>query len=101
MNGDLFEVYMDLPLGYLKQEQIDNQGEKLVCLLHRSIYGLKQALRQWFSKFSQALVLYGFSQSKSDYSLFTKGSNSSFVALLVYVDDIIISVSDLNAIEGL
>lgn len=91
---------MDLPLGY-KHGNVISEGEKLVCRLHKSIYGLKQASRQWFDKFSRALLLLGFCQAKSDYSLFTKGSGESFVALLVYVDDIIIAGRSSSVINSL
>ena len=95
LNGDLFEeVYMDLPLGY------HTKGENLVCKLKKSIYGLRQASRQWFHKFSSAIINAGFTQSKSDYSLFYTGSGDSYVALLVYVDDIIITSKDPAAITN-
>lgn len=92
---------MDLPLGYCKKNTDLEKGEQLVCKLHKSIYGLKQASRQWFSKFSHALILHGFHQSKSDYSLFTEGTGDNFVALLAYVDDIIITDSNQSMIDSL
>lgn len=100
LHGDLYEeVYIDLPLGY--KHNVVSQGERLVCKLNKSIYGLKQASRQWFDKFSHALLLLGFKQSKSDYFLFTRGSGTTFLALLVYVNDIIITGASLEQINSL
>ncbi|GMI94534.1 cysteine-rich RLK (RECEPTOR-like protein kinase) 8 [Hibiscus trionum] len=93
LNGTLDEeAYMQIPLGLFTSEQ----GTNLACKLHKSIYGLKQASRQWFSAFSQVLLQYGFVQSHSDHSMFTKGEGADLVVLLVYVDDIVLDQSDDN-----
>jgi hypothetical protein len=60
---------------------------------------LTQASRQWFSKFSVALIELGCLQSKVDYSLFTR-SKGSFIALLVYVDDVAIASNDPQAVSS-
>ncbi|GJY35324.1 ribonuclease H-like domain-containing protein [Tanacetum coccineum] len=91
--GDLSEdVYMTLPPGF------DTQKGK-VCKLNKSLYGRKQAPRQWNSKLTMTLLENGFVQSKFDYSLFTKKSDKVCIALLVYVDDIVIIGNDLAEIE--
>ncbi|CAM8994357.1 unnamed protein product [Rhodiola kirilowii] len=81
------DVYMKLPPGFYPQARRSG----LVCKLQRSIYGLKQASRQWFSRLSDALIEFGFVQSLNDYSLFTLTTNGEFLILLVYVDDVVIT----------
>ena len=53
------EVYMELPPGYHHEGEISLLGNT-VCRLHKSIYGLKQAPHQWFSKFSTILFEISF-----------------------------------------
>ncbi|GJY77392.1 ribonuclease H-like domain-containing protein [Tanacetum coccineum] len=87
------DVYMDLPLGY------DQVSSGKVFKLNKSLYRLKQASRQWNAKLTAALIEHGFVQSKFDYSLYTKESSDVFLALLVYVDDIVITGNCKDSID--
>ena len=95
LHGDLHEeVYMQMPKG------IPNPDHK-VCKLKKSIYGLKQASRQWFAKLVTELESQGFIQSKSDYSLFIKRSANQITIAAVYVDDIVLTSTDPSSIKAL
>ena len=69
-----------------------------VCKLQRSLYGLKQASRQWNIELTKFLLSRGFTQSKSDYSLFSKVTNDRHIFLLVYVDDLLLAGDDHQGI---
>nr|GEU92582.1 hypothetical protein [Tanacetum cinerariifolium] len=62
-----------------------------VCKLKKSLYGLKQTPRQWFAKLSSALLSFGYQQSKAYYSLFTKKNAEGCTAILLNVDDLMIT----------
>jgi hypothetical protein len=96
LHGDLNEeVYMQPPLG------LELPQSNLVCKLQRSLYGLKQASRQWNAKLTETLLSSGYNQSKADYSLFTKKTITGFTAILVYVDDLVLGGTDTAEIDQL
>ncbi|KAM0024789.1 putative RNA-directed DNA polymerase [Helianthus debilis subsp. tardiflorus] len=95
LHGDLEEeVYMKIPQGF------QSEAETLVCPLRKSIYGLKQASRNWYHKFTGALLEMGYKQSVADASLFIYKLETSHVAVLIYVDDVIIVGNDKNKIQA-
>nr|XP_016490919.1 PREDICTED: uncharacterized mitochondrial protein AtMg00810-like [Nicotiana tabacum] len=94
LQGDLYEeVYMSLPQGFIKH------GETKVCRHLKSLYGLKQAFRQWNIKLTEALIESGHNQIAFDHSLFTKKQGDGLVVILIYVDDLLITGSHQTLIE--
>lgn len=91
LHGELEEeIYMDIPPGF----GINLKGNK-VCKLKKALYGLKQSPRAWFGRFARVMLSMGYKQSQGDHTLFIKHSASGGVtALLVYVDDIIVTGND-------
>lgn len=94
LHGDLTkEVYMKLPPGFCAE------SSTRVCRLRKSLYGLKQAPRCLFANLTEALTSYGFTQSWSDYSLFSFIRDGVQLCILVYVDDLAITGNDGGAIQ--
>ncbi|KAM5572540.1 hypothetical protein ABKV19_012545 [Rosa sericea] len=95
LHGDLKEeVYMAQPQGF-----VDSMHPDYVCLLRKSLNGLKQAPRAWNEKFTSFLPSLGFTFSHSDPSLFIRHTAGGMIALLLYVDDIVITGSDTAGIH--
>ncbi|KAK6131551.1 hypothetical protein DH2020_034721 [Rehmannia glutinosa] len=86
---------MSPPEGYSKA----SPGQ--VCHLKRSLYGLKQASRQWNAEFCLKLQAYGFVQSAHDHCLFYMISDTRCLALVVYVDGVLLAGSHESDIEAL
>jgi hypothetical protein len=80
------EVYLCQPPGYE-----DKSKPNYVSKLEKTLYGLKQALRAWYSKLSSKLVELGFKASKVDTTLFYLNTSNLVIFILVYVDDIIVA----------
>jgi len=97
LHGDLEEeVYMDVPPGYTAKSETE-----VVCKLQRALYGLKQSPRAWFGRFNVAMRKYGYKPSNSDHTLFLKHRLGKVTALIIYVDDMIITGDDSEEISRL
>ena len=94
LNGELEEeVYIDQPPGY------EEGGRSKVAHLRRALYGLRQAPRTWHLRLKQELESMGFKASDADPGLFTCQHKSGRIALLVYVDDLLIAAPSLDGVS--
>ena len=100
LHGEFAEkVYMDQPLGF--------EGEchpSYVCKLRKALYGMKQAPHAWHSKIAQYLTSIGFHMSDADHSLYVHMTDKEMVAIVIYVDDLIIggdSLEEIKSVKGL
>lgn len=98
LHGNLDEyILMSQPEGY----EVESKPEK-VCLLKRSLYGLKQSPRLWNQRFDLFMVKSGFKRSEQDTCVYFKEiSKNQYVYLLLYVDDMLIASKDMNQIKKL
>ncbi|KAG8490426.1 hypothetical protein CXB51_013710 [Gossypium anomalum] len=96
LHGELEEdIYMQQPEGFTVLEK-----EDYVCLLKKSLYGLKQSPRQWYKRFDSFMTSHDFKRSSFDNCVyFKKNSDGSFVYLLLYVDDMLIAAKDKGEIR--
>jgi len=98
LHGDLEEeIYMEQPKEFLVKGK-----EDYVCKLKKSLYGLKQALRQWYLKFDSVMGERGYKRSSSDHCVyFNRFSGDDFIVFLLYVDNILIVGKNVSKITAL
>ncbi|WJZ95597.1 hypothetical protein VitviT2T_014356 [Vitis vinifera] len=94
LNGDLEEeIDMEQPKGFKVPRK-----KKKVCKLVKSLYGLKQALKQWHNKFDHVLVTNGYSINNVDKCIYNKYEDNTCVVICLYVDDMLIFGTSLEVV---
>ena len=79
LNENLEEnVYINQPMGFSVKGK-----EHMVCKLKKLIYGLKQASRQWYLKFNDTIVSFGFKENIIDQCIYLKVSVSKVIFLIL------------------
>nr|GEY67671.1 retrovirus-related Pol polyprotein from transposon TNT 1-94 [Tanacetum cinerariifolium] len=96
LNGYLNEkVYMEQPEGFVNPKYPNR-----VCKLKLSIYGLKQASRQWNKRFDDEIKKFGFIQNRDEPCVYQKDSGSNIIFLILYVDDILIMGNSIPMLQS-
>ncbi|SJL19090.1 uncharacterized protein ARMOST_22698 [Armillaria ostoyae] len=87
LNGELTEeVYMEQPEGF------EEKGKEWVWCLFKSLYGLKQAGREWHKKLHATLTdAMGFEQVKCEHSIWVYKRDDERIIVPVFVDDMTIA----------
>ena len=74
----------------------------MVCLLKKSLYGLKQSPRQWYKRFDEFMFKSGFKRSEYDSCVYYKIlSEREYIYLLLYVDDMLVACKNSREIDKL
>ena len=95
LNGELKEKV------YIKQWEgfISNGNDHMICKPKKSIYGLKQASRQWYLKFHNVISSFGFMENVMNQYIYHKVSGSKMIFIVPYVNDILFASSDLGLLH--
>ena len=88
------DVYIRQPSGFVEPGK-----EDWVCHLKKSLYGTKQAARQWYKKVHSTVTKNGFEECQNDNCVYIRRIDSEFSILALYVDDLIIASTTLLGVK--
>ena len=95
INGDLEETI------YMRQAEGFHTGSSnKVYLLLKSLYGLKQAARQWNKKLHSVLIAMGFKRLESDRSIYIFVRGEVRIIIPIFIDDLTFASSNPAAIDS-
>jgi hypothetical protein len=82
---------MEQPPGFI-------QNSSLVCILKKSLYGLKKELRAWYENMDYYILSHDFFRCKYDCNVYMLRTNDSLIILVLYVDDLLITGTSASTI---
>lgn len=95
LNGKLEEtIYMRQPEGFVEKGK-----ERLVCLLKKGLYGLKQAGRCWNHTIDPALRALGLTPLDKDNCVYLHRSNGEMIIICLYVDDLFLFTASTRLLK--
>jgi hypothetical protein len=87
LNAELNEeIYMSQPPGL--SPKLNVHSEEMVLQLRKSIYGLKQASRQWYRLIDSIFKSLGFTRLQSDHSIYLCQHDDITAVIALYVDNL-------------
>ena len=90
------DVYINQPTGFIEQGKAD-----WVCHLLKSLYGTKQAARQWYQKVNGTMTKNGFTECKTDTCVYTRINGQEFSIVALYVDDVFIASRTMDGVKAI
>ena len=95
LNGKIEEeIYMRQPPGY-------ETDKSKVCRLRRSLYGLKQAGREWNKRFRSFLINIGFQRATKEHCVYLQKCANKSQIIGVWVDDLFLLTHTQEDMEKL
>lgn len=105
MTEDGIEIVLVIPKGMdISKETLAELGandvKELGLRLDRSLYGLKQAGRQWHQLLHRTLLQNGFTQCVTDSCLYFKADRSGTTLVGTYVDDLLVTGTSTERVDA-
>ncbi|CAI7879480.1 unnamed protein product [Closterium sp. NIES-53] len=82
-----------------EQPHAFEERDGAVCLLKKSLYGIKQAPRLWQLYLHTVLTELGFKQLAHDLGMYRKESRGKFILLVAYADDLLYTGDDTELLD--